>query len=153
LAPRARAHTVRLMPETRRRGGRALRVFITDSVGRWTELTEGGRPVVRLSAPDLQEARRRRRRLPADVPVVLDVAVALAEDSRTALTAISGRPDDSTVQYAGTVDGLAGLVADLYVAGVADGVTLIPVTPDEDVREYADDALSRVRNRLRISAA
>ena len=48
------------------------------------------------------------------------------------------------MQYAGTVDGLAGLVADLYVAGVADGVTLIPVTPDEDVREYADDALSRV---------
>ena len=128
-------------------------MFITDSVGRWTELTEGGRPVVRLSAPDLQEARRRRRRLPADVPVVLDVAVALAEDSRTALTAISGHADDSTVQYAGTVDGLAGLVADLYVAGVADGVTLIPVTPDEDVREYADDALSRVRNRLRISAA
>jgi hypothetical protein len=150
---RAHALTVRLMPETRRRGGRALRVFITDPVGEWTELTAGGNPVVRLSAPDLQEARRRRRRLPADVPVVLDVAVALAEDSRTALTAISGRSDDSTVQYAGTVDGLAGLVADLYVAGVADGVTLIPVAPDEDVREYAQDALSRIRNRLRISAA
>jgi hypothetical protein len=50
-------------------------------------------------------------------------------------------------RYAGTVDGLAGLVADLYVAGVADGVTLIPVTPDADVREYAQDALSRIRNR------
>jgi hypothetical protein len=56
-------------------------------------------------------------------------------------------------RYAGTVDGLAGLVADLYVAGVADGVTLIPVTPDADVREYAQDALSRIRNRLWISAA
>jgi hypothetical protein len=84
---------------------------------------------------------------------VLDVAVAVADDSRTALTAISGHADDSTVQYAGTVDGLAGLVADLYVAGVADGVTLIPVTPDEDVRGYAQDALSRIRNRLRNSAA
>jgi hypothetical protein len=84
---------------------------------------------VRLSAPDLQEARRRRRRLPADVPVVLDVAIAVADDSRTALSAISDLADDSTVQYAGTVEGLAGLVADLYVAGVADGVTLIPITP------------------------
>lgn len=109
--------------------------------------------MVRLSAPDLQEARRRRRRLPADVTVVLDVAVAVADDSRAALTALSGRAGDSTVAYAGTVDGLAGLVADLYVAGVADGVTLIPVTPDDDVRGYARDALSRIRSRLRIPAA
>ena len=142
------------MPETRTRAGRrALRVFITDPVGQWTELTAGGHPVVRLSAPDLQEAHRRRRRLPADVPVVLDVAVVVADDSRTALTAISGQADASTVRYAGTVEGLAGLVADLYVAGVADGVTLIPVTPDEDVSEYARDALRRIRSRLRISAA
>jgi hypothetical protein len=132
---------------------RTLRMFVSDSAGEWAELTAGTAPVVRLSAPDLQEARRRRRRLPADVPVVLDVAVAVADDSRTALTAISGHADDSTVQYAGTVDGLAGLVADLYVAGVADGVTLIPVVPDEDVRGYAQDALSRIRNRLRNSAA
>jgi hypothetical protein len=108
---------------------------------------------VRLSAPDLQEARRRRRRLPADVPVVLDVAIAVADDSRTALSAISDLADDSTVQYAGTVEGLAGLLADLYVAGVADGVTLIPITPDGDVRAHAQDALARVRDRLRISAA
>jgi antitoxin (DNA-binding transcriptional repressor) of toxin-antitoxin stability system len=132
---------------------RALRMFVTDSAGEWTELTAGGNPVVRLVAPDLQEARRRRRRLPADVPVVLDVSVAVADDSRTALTVISDRADASTVQYGGTVDGLAGLVADLYVAGVADGVTLIPVTPDQDVRGYAQDALSRIRSRLRISAA
>jgi hypothetical protein len=85
LAPLARAPSVTVMPETRARGRRALRVFITDAVGQWTELTAGGYPVVRLSAPDLQEARRRRRRLPADVPVVLDVAVAVADDSRTAL--------------------------------------------------------------------
>ena len=128
-------------------------MFITDAVGQWTELTTGGRPVVRLNAPDLQEARRRRRRLPADVPVVLDVAVAAVDDSRTALTVIAGRGDDSTVRYAGTVDGLAGLVADLYVAGVAEGVTLIPVAPDQDVRRFAQAALRRVQSRLGIPAA
>lgn len=132
---------------------RDLRVFIADPVGEWTELTTGGHPVVRLSAPDLQEARRRRRRLPADVAVVLDVSVAVADDSRAALTVLSGHADDSSVRYAGTVDGLAGLVADLYVAGVADGVTLIPATPEQDVRGYARDALRRIRSRLRISAA
>ena len=96
-----------------------LRVFIAETDGAWTELTEGERPVVRLSAPNLQEAARRRRRLPADVAVVLD---------------------------------LAGLVADLVVAGVADGVTLIPVGPD-DLQPRAYAALSRIQDRLRIRAA
>ena len=103
-----------------------LRVFIAETDGAWTELTEGGRQVVRLSAPNLQEAARRRRRLPADVAVVLDLAVSVADDPRIALAAISGYEDDEGVRYAGTVDGLAGLVTDLVVAGVADGVTLIP---------------------------
>ena len=66
---------------------------------------------------------------------------------------IAGRGDDSTVLYAGTVDGLAGLVADLYVAGVAEGVTLIPVAPDQDVRRFAQAALRRVQSRLGIPAA
>jgi len=130
-----------------------LRVFITETGGAWTELTAGERPVVRLSAPDLQEAARRRRRLPSDVAVVLDLAVSVADDPRTALAAISGHDDAAGVRYAGTVDGLAGLVADLYVAGVADGVTLIPVGADDDLRPRANDALSRIQDRLRISAA
>ena len=57
------------------------------------------------------------------------------------------------MRYAGTVDGLAGLVADLYVAGVADGVTLIPVGPDEDLRLRAHAVLRRIQHRLRIRAA
>lgn len=125
-----------------------LRVFIAETDGAWTELTSGQRPVVRLSAPDLQEAARRRRRLPADVAVVLDLAVSVADDARTALAAISD--GDAGVQYGGTVDGLAGLVADLYIAGVADGVTLIPVGTD-GLR--ADAVLSRIQDRLRIRAA
>ncbi|MCV7176565.1 hypothetical protein [Mycolicibacterium sphagni] len=132
-----------------------LRVFIAETDGAWTELTElteGERPVVRLSAPDLQEAARRRRRLPADVAVVLDLAVSVADDPRTALAAISEHEGDAGVRYAGTVDGLAGLVADLFVAGVADGVTLIPVG-DDDQHRWAHAALSRIQDRLRISAA
>ncbi|WP_431234014.1 hypothetical protein ACQ856_04975 [Mycolicibacterium psychrotolerans] len=133
-----------------------LRVFIAETDGAWTELTEftaGQRPVVRLSAPDLQEAARRRRRLPTDVAVVLDLAVSVADDPRTALAAISDHGGTEGVRYAGTVDGLAGLVADLYVAGVADGVTLIPVGPADDLRPRARAALSRIQDRLRISAA
>ena len=130
-----------------------LRVFIAETGGAWTELTAGACPVVRLSAPDLQEAARRRRRLPSDVAVVLDLAVSVADDPRAALAAISDHGDADGVRYAGTLDGLAGLVADLYVAGVADGVTLIPVGPDDDLRRRASIALSRIQDRLRIPAA
>ncbi|MBI3693096.1 MAG: hypothetical protein HY239_21160 [Mycolicibacterium aromaticivorans] len=133
-----------------------LRVFLAETDGAWTELTEftaGQRPVIRLSAPDLQEAARRRRRLPTDVAVVLDLAVSVADDPRTAMAAISDHGGAEGVRYAGTVDGLAGLVADLYVAGVADGVTLIPVGPADDLRPRARAALSRIQDRLRISAA
>lgn len=129
-----------------------LRVFLAETDGAWVELTEGQRKVVRISAPDLQEAARRRRRLPADVAVVLDLAVSVADDPRTALAAISDHDGDVGVRYAGTVDGLAGLVADLIIAGVADGVTLIPVGP-ADLRPRAHAALSRIQDRLRIRAA
>ncbi len=50
------------------RGRDCPRVFVTDPTGTWSELTAGGRPVVWLSAQDLQEAQRRRRRLPPMYP-------------------------------------------------------------------------------------
>ncbi len=43
-----------------------LRVFIAETDGAWTELTEGDRPVMRLSA----------------LAVVLDLAVSVADDVR-----------------------------------------------------------------------
>lgn len=132
-----------------------LRVFIdqTDGVTELTEVAAGDRPVVRLSAADLPEAARRRRRLPADVAVVLDLSVSIADDPRTALATISEHDGRDGVRYAGTVDGLAGLVADLYIAGVADGVTLIPVGPAGDLALQVRDALHRIQVRLRSSAA
>lgn len=126
-------------------------MFVDDPGGAWTELTTGWRPTVRLSAPDLSEARRRRGRLPRDVSVILDVTVSVADDSRAALLA-AAEGDPHIVRYLGTVDGLAGLVADLYVAGVADGVTLLPATPGADVRAPALAALPRIHRLLRIPA-
>lgn len=99
-------------------------MFIHDADGDWTELSTGWRRTLRLSAPNLSQARRRRDRL----------------------------PHPHTVRYVGTVDGLAGLVADLYTAGVADGVTLLPAAPGTDLRSHAVTALPRIHRLLRIPA-
>ena len=99
-------------------------MFIHDAAGNWTELSTGWRRTLRLSAPNLSEARRRRDRL----------------------------PHPYTVRYAGTVDGLAGLVADLYTAGVAAGVALLPAAFGTDLRSHAVAALPRIHRLLRIPA-
>ena len=115
--------------------------------GGWSELTEGDRQPVRVAAMDLQHARRVRQRVragSADVAVILDVTVAVAADFRSANDAM--KPADG-VRYAGTVDGLAGLIADIESAGVADGVTLVPVSPREDVRALGRAVLHRLATR------
>jgi hypothetical protein len=48
------------------------------------------------------------------------------------------------MRYAGTIDGLAGLIADIYVADVADGVTLISASPRQDLRALGEDILQRL---------
>ena len=110
----------------------------------WSELTAGGEPTVRLAASDLQRAQRGRARIRSDreVEVILDVTVAVAPDFRSVreLAVI----DDGTLRYAGTVDGLAGLIHDIEVAGVADGVTLIAASPRVDLRELGRDVLQRL---------
>lgn len=119
----------------------------------WSELTDGGEPTIRLAASDLQRAQRGRARIQADhgdVEVILDVTVAVAPDFRSVreLAVV----DDGTLRYAGTVDGLAGLIADIGVAGVADGVTLIAASPRVDLRELGRDVLQRLALRERKSA-
>ena len=119
----------------------------------WSELTAGGEPTVRLAAPDLQRAQRGRARIQSDrgdVEVILDVTVAVAPDFRSVrdLAVV----DDGTLRYAGTVDGLAGLIADIETAGVADGVTLISASPRVDLRELGRDVLQRLALRGRKSA-
>ena len=132
---------------------RGLRLFVADaSGGNWSELTSGEAKAVRLTAPDLQQARRARGRISDDVAVILDITVAVAADFRSARDAMPRR-DDDTLHYAGTIDGLAGLVADIFMAEVADGVTFIPASPTQDIQELADAALDRIARRLPLSGA
>lgn len=140
---------------------RAPRIFVaaagvdSDDID-WLEVTPDGQAAVRVSAPDLQQAQRARARIRRDEPVavVLDVTVLVAEDYRSARRGMSAVQDDApvSVQYAGTLDGLAGLIADIFVAGVADGVTLIPATADQDVRRLAGDVVGRIAARLNVAA-
>jgi hypothetical protein len=128
-----------------------VRLFVADETGDdFSELTAGGGPVVRFTAPDLQRAQRGAARIRAaggGVAVILDVAVAVPGDFRSG-------GGDATVRYAGTVDGLAGLIADIYSADVADGVTLIPAAgwPRQDLRTLGQDVLRRLATREQASA-
>jgi hypothetical protein len=132
---------------------RVLRLFVADaSGGNWSELTSGEATAVRLTAPDLQQARRARGRISDDVAVILDITVAVAADFRSARDAMTHR-DYDTLHYAGTIDGLAGLVADIFTAEVADGVTFIPASPAQDIQKLADAALDRIARRLPLSGA
>lgn len=120
----------------------------------WTELTAGGRPVVRFAAPDLQLAKREGARIRADRPdvdVILDVRVTVTGDFRSARAWLASEAT-STVQYAGTVDGLTGLIADIELAGVADGVTLVPDGSRTDIDGVGRDVLNRLALRGRASA-
>jgi hypothetical protein len=79
------------------------------------------------------------------VAVILDVTVAVAGDFRSARSVLG--PADHTVHYAGTVDGLAGLISDIARADVADGVTLISASPRQDLRDLGRDVLRRLASR------
>jgi urease gamma subunit len=126
-----------------------VRLFVADAPsGDWSELTDGDQRAVRVTASDLQQARKARARIRArgeDVAVILDITVAVAGDFRSARRALG--PTDHTVHYAGTVDGLAGLISDIAGADVADGVTLISASPRQDLRDLGRDVLSRLASR------
>ena len=138
---------------SRRGNDRGLRLFVADASGdNWSELTSGEAAAVRLAAPDLQQARRARGWIADDVAVILDITVAVAADFRSARAAMPW-VDDGTLHYAGTIDGLAGLVADIFMADVADGVTFIPASPEQDMAALADAALHRIARRLPLAGA
>ncbi len=127
---------------------------MAETPGSWTELTDGGQRTVRVAARDLQHARRASATIRAhgdDVAVILDVTVAVAADFRSARRVFE--PDGATVHYAGTVDGLAGLISDIERADVANGVTLIPASPRQDLAALGRDVLHRlaVRGQPRAS--
>ena len=126
-----------------------VRLFVADAPnGDWTELTDGDQRTVRVVASDLQQARRARARIRArgeDVAVILDVTVAVAGDFRSARSVLG--PAEHTVHYAGTIDGLAGLISDIARADVADGVTLVSGLPRQDLRTLGRALLRRLAAR------
>lgn len=132
-----------------------MRLFVADAPsGDWSELTDGDERTVRVAARDLQQARRVRARIRArgeDVAVILDVTVAVAGDFRSARSVLGTA--DHTVHYAGTVDGLAGLISDIASADVADGVTLIAASPRQDLGDVARDVLHRLTLRGQAQAS
>ena len=131
-----------------------MRLFVANAPsGDWSELTDGDQRTVRVTASDLQQARRARARILArgeDVAVILDITVAVAGDFRSARSVLD---HSESVHYAGTIDGLAGLVSDIGRAGVADGVTLINASPRQDLRELGREVLHRLASRDRARAS
>ncbi|HEX7428163.1 MAG TPA: hypothetical protein VF328_14770 [Mycobacterium sp.] len=45
------------------------------------------------------------------------------------------------------------MVADIFMADVADGVTFIPASPQLDVRKVADVTMNRIARRLPLAGA
>lgn len=140
-----------------------MRLFVVDPCGDsagndWSELTEGDQPTVRLAASDLKRAQRDRARIRSDrddVAVILDVTVDVAADFRSVRGSMASGVD-GTLRYAGTVDGLTGLISDIERADVADGVTLISARasgqPLLDLRGLGQDVLRRLELSRRASA-
>jgi alkanesulfonate monooxygenase SsuD/methylene tetrahydromethanopterin reductase-like flavin-dependent oxidoreductase (luciferase family) len=143
---------------------------------RWIELTAGAPGVEpldltafpdsvrRVRAADLRAAQRLRAgfraeaeqagRDPDAVSVVLDIETLLAADASTALRRLgeldsrlsTPRAADS-VPYIGTPEGLVGLIADLRLAGVADGVTLRPLEVDTTLGLIVGDVMTELAAR------
>ncbi|WP_264918961.1 hypothetical protein [Mycobacteroides chelonae] len=132
-----------------------FRVFINNADG-WHELTNGTGVTARVNAPDLKQAQRARHSLRTsrkEAPaVILDVYVHIEADSRSARKHFASLRVPSAVSYAGTPEGLAGLIADIYLAGVADGVTLIPASPTTDIGCAARRVFALLPQRVPLAA-
>jgi hypothetical protein len=90
-----------------------------------------------LRAPDLATAQRERRRMRSSSAgespsILLEVEAVVAEtygQARARLADADGtvHSEQLTIRYVGTAVGLAGLIADIAAADVADGVVISPV--------------------------
>lgn len=88
---------------------------------------------IRVRGADLREVARRSAAARRDHPgcsVVVDIDSVIASDARTARSPAPvtdpHRTEETTLLYVGTPAGLAGLIADIHVLGIADGAVLIP---------------------------
>lgn len=128
------------------------------------DLSAYPRHVVRVSASDLRQARNERHQVraelvdegrdPDSVTVLADLEVLIATDARTARRELArldaeldGPRTPKSLQYIGTPLGLAGLIADITAAGVADGVTLLPLTLPGVLEQVVDTTLPWLEGR------
>ncbi|WP_068279408.1 hypothetical protein [Aldersonia kunmingensis] len=143
---------------------------------RWIELTAGAPGVEpldltaypdavrRVRATDLREAQKLRARIraeaesagrnPDSVSVVLDIETLLAADASAALrrlgeldSLLSEPRRTDSVPYIGTAEGLVGLIGDLRLAEVADGVTLRPLELDNTLPLILGEVMAELSAR------
>jgi alkanesulfonate monooxygenase SsuD/methylene tetrahydromethanopterin reductase-like flavin-dependent oxidoreductase (luciferase family) len=94
---------------------------------------------MRIRASDLRDAARKAAMVRADAtaeghrpPVLIDVEVVIDRDAASArktLATLESTPEGPPrpLRYVGTPRGLAGLIADIHVLDIADGVVLLPL--------------------------
>jgi hypothetical protein len=110
--------------------------------GQWREVgieAENSVPTTRIHAANLRRASSETQRLKADARQTgADVRVFVDVEAHVSDVAASARRDvlsasidlsRDSIRYIGTPAGLMGLIRDIGLAGVADGVTLIPLLP------------------------
>ncbi|MCQ4122474.1 hypothetical protein [Rhodococcus tibetensis] len=145
-------------------------VELTASSADPLDLTSFPRDVVRIRATDLREAQQERTRVrtetlaagrdPDSVTVLVDLEVLIAAEARTARkelalldSALESPRTPVSLQYVGTPVGLAGLIADIQAAGVADGVTLLPLTLPRVLEQLVDGTLPWLEQRGLVTSA
>lgn len=122
---------------------------------RWVELTEdGSRRTERFRAATLLDAQKRTAGTSGDVFVDLDVLVASSvgeayDRYREIRPGWQPGTQVPSLVHPGTVDTLAGLLADIAVTGVADGVTLT----SRDAEQLLDLVYGDLADRLAAHGA
>ncbi|HKP42133.1 hypothetical protein [Mycobacterium sp.] len=103
--------------------------------------------VARVRAVDLraaahQVAALREERPGVDVLVDIEAVIALNAGAARASFAAAGRVESgSAMLYVGTPAGLAGLIADIHVLGIADGAVVVPLLGSDEVDLIWDEVL------------
>ena len=116
--------------------------------------------LVRIKAPDLRDAQNQRsriRKISAAARVLVDIEVMVAADAASARRRLAlldvNNATPSTIRYVGTPVGLAGLIADISAAQVADGVTLLPLVMPDVMEEVIVVSLPWLEGRGLIESA
>jgi alkanesulfonate monooxygenase SsuD/methylene tetrahydromethanopterin reductase-like flavin-dependent oxidoreductase (luciferase family) len=113
---------------------------------------------VRIQATDLRDAARKSAMVRAEAraqscrtpPVLIDVEVLIDRDAasaRNTLAALESTRSEPprSLRYVGTPRGLAGLIADIHVLDIADGVVLLPLTEAGVVDLIIDEVFPMLR--------